>query len=330
MISSLVFAGLPDVFRREVGERTVARAMERVGVDLDLIEGEPCFVPHAVVIGFIEAIARATGEAEPGLLLAPRVSVATYGVFGQYLLQAETLGEAIARCIDALPYHAAGDVATLATDGVEARFSYRFALAGRPGYALVAPGIAGVLLSLCRAYAGPEWRPLRVELDSPGPRRDVVDELFRCPVRHGARAISIVLRHRDLAMRGRRAGGRIVTLADLARDRMGPAPRSRLEVIVEQVRVQVLSGSASLDAVARAMDLSVRSLQRELNAAGTDFRGLAGLARRQRAAELMRQSDASITAIAAELGYAAPANFARAFRKATGRTPREFRGSSRG
>ena len=331
MISSLVLAGLPDLFRREIGETAVARAMQRAGVDLDAIEHEACFVPHAAVIGFVDAAVRATGEAEPGLLLAPMVSVSTYGVFGRYALQAATLRAAIERCIDALVYHTAGDAAWLATGGAEARFCYRFALAGRPGYAAVAPGVAGVLLSLCRAYSPPGWRPLRVELDTPRPRRpDLAEAVFGCPVRYGAPAIAVVLRPRDLAARARPAAGPLVTLADLARDRMGPAPRSRLEVIVEQVRVQVLSGSVSVEAVARAMDLSVRSLQRELNGAGTDFRALAALARQERAVALMRQGDASITAIAAELGYSAPANFTRAFRKATGLSPREFRGASRG
>ncbi len=176
------------------------------------------------------------------------------------------------------------------------------------------------------AYAPPGWRPLRIEFDTPRPRRpDLAEEVFRCPVRYGAPAITIVLRHRDLDARGGRHGGSPVTLADLARDRMGPAPRSRFEVIVEQVRVQVLGGAVSVDAAARAMDISVRSLQRELSAAGADFRGLVNAARSQRAVELIRQGDVSLTAISAELGYSSPANFTRAFRAATGRSPRAFR-----
>ncbi|NNC01088.1 helix-turn-helix domain-containing protein, partial [Corallococcus exiguus] len=66
-------------------------------------------------------------------------------------------------------------------------------------------------------------------------------------------------------------------------------------------------------------------LQRELNRAGTDFRNLANTARIQRATELLRHANGSITRVSAEMGYSSPANFARAFRKATGRAPREFR-----
>jgi transcriptional regulator GlxA family with amidase domain len=57
----------------------------------------------------------------------------------------------------------------------------------------------------------------------------------------------------------------------------------------------------------------------------TDFRALASAARVQRATELLRHMNGSITRVSAELGYSSPANFARAFRQATGNGPREFR-----
>jgi transcriptional regulator GlxA family with amidase domain len=47
--------------------------------------------------------------------------------------------------------------------------------------------------------------------------------------------------------------------------------------------------------------------------------------RMQRAKELLGGSSASVTQIATEFGYSTPANFARAFRKASGMAPHEFR-----
>jgi AraC-like DNA-binding protein len=81
----------------------------------------------------------------------------------------------------------------------------------------------------------------------------------------------------------------------------------------------------SIDSTAQSMDTSVRTLQRELNRAGSDFRSLANAARLHRATELLRHTNGSITRVSGEMGYSSPANFARAFRKATGRGPREFR-----
>ncbi len=105
----------------------------------------------------------------------------------------------------------------------------------------------------------------------------------------------------------------------------GRCSRDLLDVVVEQIRAQVLTGSVSIDSAAQSIDTSVRTLQRELNRAGTDFRSLAGAARVQRATELLQHTNGSITRVSAELGYSSPANFARAFRNATGSGPREFR-----
>ena len=117
----------------------------------------------------------------------------------------------------------------------------------------------------------------------------------------------------------------MITIEDVARDRRGGAPRDLLDIVVEQTRTQVLTGNVSVDGVAQSMDTSIRTLQRELNRAGTDFRSLASTARIQRAAELLRHTKGSITSVSAELGYSSSANFARAFRKAAGLGPRAFR-----
>ncbi|MDF2687503.1 MAG: AraC family transcriptional regulator, partial [Microvirga sp.] len=122
-----------------------------------------------------------------------------------------------------------------------------------------------------------------------------------------------------------RAAWSMITIEDVARERRGGAPRNLLDVVVEQVRAQVLAGSVSIDSAAQSMDTSIRTLQRELNRAGTDFRSLANAARLQRATELLRHTNGSVTRVSAEMGYSSPANFARAFRKATGHGPREFR-----
>lgn len=123
----------------------------------------------------------------------------------------------------------------------------------------------------------------------------------------------------------RQAPSPIVTIEDVARDRQGGAPKDLLDVVLEQIRAQVLTGSVSIDSAAQSMDTSVRTLQRELNRAGTDFRSLANVMRYQRAVELLRHTNGSITRVSAELGYSSPANFARAFRKAAGHPPRDLR-----
>ena len=69
----------------------------------------------------------------------------------------------------------------------------------------------------------------------------------------------------------------------------------------------------------------MRTLQRQLNRDGTDFRTLTNIVRSQRALELLRDNSMSITRISFELGYSVPAHFIRAFGKVFGTSPADYR-----
>lgn len=328
VISSLTLHGLPQLIRRELGERTLARAVRAAGIDLDLIEGESCFIPQAAALSLIDTAARAAGEANFGLLMAPQTDVANYGTYGHYIRASETLGSAIGRAIEALPYHSTGDKMRLAIVGEEARYSYSLALADRPNYGHAANIAAGALSSLCRHFLSNNWRPLRIELDIPRPRHTTpFEDMFRCPVVFDAPTMTVVFERRCLDARGPAAATMTptITLADVARNRRGVAPSDPLAVALEHVRLQVRGGSISIDSTARAMGTSIRTLQRELNRQGTEFRTLVNAARAGRADELLRHTKLPITRIAAELGYSTPANFSRAFWKTTGLNPSAVR-----
>ncbi|MFC7397740.1 AraC family transcriptional regulator ligand-binding domain-containing protein [Chelatococcus sp. GCM10030263] len=326
VISSHILHGMPAFVRQEMGERALRQANRAVGFDLELVEGRNCFIPHAAVVGFVNAAARAAGEPNLGILIAPVMNVANYGSFGRYVLGAETLGEAIEHSISALGYHSTDDRISVTIVGDEIRYSYAFALAGRTGYDIIACAAAGVLLSVFRAYLPVDWKPLRIELDLDKPRQtELFEDAFQCPVLFNSSAVTVVIERHHWSAALRHPSRPIVTIEDVARDRRGGAPREVLDVVTEQIRAQVLTGSVSIDSAAQSMDTSVRTLQRELNRAGTDFRSLVNTARLRRATELLRHTNGSITRVSAEMGYSSPANFARALRKATGLAPREFR-----
>lgn len=326
VISSHILHGMPDFVRREVGAKALLHANRAAGFDLELVEGRNCFIPHAAVVGFVNAAARAAGEPYLGVLMAPQMNAANYGSYGHYVVGADTLGESIGRAISALRFHSTADRMAIDIIGDEVRYSYRFALAGREGYEIIASAAAGVLLSVFRAYLPVDWSPLRIELDISKPRpAELFEDVFQCPVHFNAPAVTIVTERRYLSVGLRHAPSPIVTIEDVERDRQGGAPRDLLDVVLEQIRAQVLAGGVSIDSAAQSMDTSVRTLQRELNRVGADFRSLANAMRYQRALELLRHTNGSITRVSAEMGYSSPANFARAFRKAGGSPPRDFR-----
>ncbi len=326
VISSHVLRGLPAFVRNEIGGNALLQANRAAGFDVELLEGHNCFIPQHAVVEFVDAVGRAAGERNLGLLIAPAMDAAAYGSFGRYVFGACTLGQAIERSIRALHYHSTDDKLAIATVTEEVRYSYASPMAASEGYAVVATAAAGELLSVFRAYLPDSWRPLRIELDIEKPHlATLFEDVFQCPVLFNAPAVTVVAERRHLMATSRRPTQPIVTIEDVARDRPGGAPLSLLDVTAQRIRAQVLAGEVAIDDVARSMNIAVRTLQRELHGAGTDFRRLTTAVRIQRASELLRDTGESVTQISAELGYSSPANFARAFRKVSGMGPREYR-----
>lgn len=326
VIASYVLQGVPNFIRSQIGEKALQRANRVAGFDSEIIEERNCFIPQKSVVEFVNVAAKAAGDPNLGVLFVPSMNVATYGAFGRYVLAADTLGQAIERAIAALPYHSTYDELNVRTQADEVWFTYKFALAGTAGYSIVACAAAGELISVVKAYLSAHWRPLRVELDIEKPSQSsLYEDVFRCPVQFNSPAVSVVLSRHSITATCTRAVRPIVTLQDVARDQSGGAPQNMLNVIQEQIRVHLHNGDVSIEKVAHSMDISVRTLQRELRCAGAEFRSLTGMIRFKRATELLQKRELSLTDISEDLGYASPTGFSRAFRNSTGLSPRKYR-----
>lgn len=86
-------------------------------------------------------------------------------------------------------------------------------------------------------------------------------------------------------------------------------------------------GQVSADQIDRALALSERSLQRQLNEEGVSFNTILEDTRRAMALNYLQNSDMSVQEIALLLGFRDPSSFFRAFRSWTGRTPQAVRGT---
>jgi AraC-like DNA-binding protein len=84
-------------------------------------------------------------------------------------------------------------------------------------------------------------------------------------------------------------------------------------------------GDQSVTRAARAMGRAVRSLQRDLGAAGTTYHAELDAARIRLAQRLLRDSDSTLTEIAYDVGCASPQHFSTLFRRVTGQTPSAYR-----
>ena len=86
-----------------------------------------------------------------------------------------------------------------------------------------------------------------------------------------------------------------------------------------------VDGWPTIKQMAELAGVSVRTLQRRLTAEGQTYAQLIDETRAEFAVELLRDTEDTLAEIAIRLGYSEPNNFARAFKRWTGMTPKQLR-----
>jgi AraC-like DNA-binding protein len=103
-----------------------------------------------------------------------------------------------------------------------------------------------------------------------------------------------------------------------------PSTDAATSLVTSALR-ELLARGPSLDAVARKLAMSERTVQRRLEEEGTSFLDLLDAVREARARELLLDGTVSLVLVAEQLGFADLATFSRAFKRWTGQPPGTFR-----
>jgi AraC-like DNA-binding protein len=87
----------------------------------------------------------------------------------------------------------------------------------------------------------------------------------------------------------------------------------------------LIHGEPGKQEIADELNMSPRTLQRRLEEAGTSVKEIIDETRQQLSMNFLDQPHYSIKEVAYALGFSDPSNFARAFKRWTGETPRQYR-----
>jgi len=263
-----------------------------------------------------------------GLRLGAETSVRDWGLVGYAVAYSSTLGSGLNRFAhysrvvsDALVVRidAERDAAWVRLDVQPALRAFRPAVDAR----------LAAILAACREMVGAPVTPLLVQLSykQPGDVKEY-ERFFGAPLEFGALASSFLLRSEDLARRLAMADktlvGYLETLADQKLASLG-AERSLRERVHRALWAE---RTPTLEAVARTLGLSARTLQRQLRQEGTTFAKLLTDLRREMAPALLRDGRYGVSEVAFLLGYEDPSAFRRAFHRWFARSPRSFRSAA--
>jgi AraC-like DNA-binding protein len=180
-----------------------------------------------------------------------------------------------------------------------------------------------------RAATGVEFAVQRVTFSHLRPP-DVSEHerIFGCPVRFGEERNRLHLDRAawDAPAAGGHQGvlGVLIEHADLLLSRLPSGP-GLVERARRAVGERLRGGDPSLESVARELGMSERSLQRHLREHGYTFNALADEVREGMARLYLEQPDMALAEIGYLLGFADQSTFHRAFKRWTGRTPKQAR-----
>ena len=111
----------------------------------------------------------------------------------------------------------------------------------------------------------------------------------------------------------------------LLHDAMITAQHTVDDEVRRAIAANAVSGDYRAESVARALNVSVRTLQRRVRDRGESLRALLEQAREDNARRLLEDRSLPVLEVAMMLGYTTESAFRRAFRKWTGKTPVGYR-----
>lgn len=290
-------------------------------------DGERRLPFHAVASVLLHA-ARASGRDEIGLLLGQRFHAEQFGLLGDLMRRARTVGEAL---------HDLGRFFHLQDRGAAVYLSRRGPGSAALGYALLdadAPGIAQVYdlaimigVLLLHGLAGPGLRIDQVHLLRPVPRNPAAYRAAYCaPVVFGAThsEIGFAARWLDAPVAGsdgsaHAAARRVACAAEAA---VAPDLVARAQ---SAAQVLLAGGAISAQRLGDAFGVHERTLRRQLAREGSSYAAVAAAARFELARQLLRETGLPLAAIAETLCYADAPAFVRAFRGWAGCAPGQWR-----
>ena len=271
----------------------------------------------------VRALRLAKGRAL-GLETGIREKITSVGLVGYAMLTAATVGDAVKVGLDLQKDTGSMLEFTMRSvrDAVHVTASSRF---HDPDiYAFLVEEAFASFMGIGTGLAGPDFRPLRVDLAFPAPpHASDYARIFNCEIRFGQFENAFVCATSwygmPLATADPLTHRQLLEFMAFSRQRVDAA--DDMIESVERVLRRNLAEPQHIASVAQSLGLSERTLRRRLAESGVSFQSLIDGLRKARALELLANRAMPVAEVAYAVGFSDPHNFRRAFKRWTGSTP---------
>lgn len=301
---------------------------EQAGLNLDEIDRASARFPSRTMQKLWRLALGKTGDPCFGIAVGAKVQPAAMHGVGFAWLASDTLYDAFTRLVR---YQRA--LSTVAKFHLEEKDGYTKLVinARRIGFSVENATLEmamAVSVRMCRLALAPDFSPLRVTLKRQQPEcHERITAFFNATVDYEAEENCLLFRTRDLQSPLPNANPELARVNDqVVVEYLDRFDRSQVSMQVRARIIEALpSGQPTQSDIAKSLNLSLRNLQRKLQGEDTNFKTILDETRRELATQYIREAHLSIGEIAYLLGFAETSNFTRAFKRWTGKSPKQYR-----
>ena len=295
---------------------------DAIGLDLQAatVSG---LIPATAVIDAVEWIAAMSQTANFGLLMAERIEPRIIGLPALIAEQSRSIADYYDLIAAHLGQHSTGYTFMLDQDGPGGVGRLRILSRGRHEPRHFVEAVLAIQLRVFSQFLGPKWRPTKVLLaHTQLGRAGDYARAFGTQVVFQAGYNAIVFSADDLLWRAAHPSH------ETRRQLQHVAATTQTDLngrVIAIIRTLLPTREMTIEAVAAALSMNSRTLQRRLQRSGTNFSRLLAETRTGLARDYLGREAISASETASRLGFAEPSVLSRFMRKHIGVSPRRLR-----
>ena len=185
------------------------------------------------------------------------------------------------------------------------------------------------MVQFSRILVGDDTSPRRVRFSYPQPSYSTqyLNDFFGCEVEFNCRLSGLEY---DLEQASNELPGANILLSQATEQILNELiiradKEDLVNTVVARIHTLLPSGEISQESIAGQLNMSLRNLQRKLEARGVNYKSLLDDTRKSLALDYLRLKHLSLNDICLKVGYTNISNFNRAFKRWTGMSPGEYR-----
>lgn len=317
--------GVPEVLR-ELGFDP-SEVLAETGIELSLFDNPNNEISYLARGRMMAYCAERTACPHFGLLVGQRAGSSSLGIVGLLAKHSPKVGFGLESLVRFMHLHVKGARVAVTSDSKLAALEYQIYQPRSRGNDQVGAGAVAVAFNIMRDLCGTDWKPVEVRFAHRWPQDTApYGSFFQAPLCFNSEQYAVVFSASWLDQPIPDNNPELLRLLQSEVNKLDALHGANiLEQVRALLRTTLVTGHFSADEVSGFLSMNRRTLNRRLNAMGTNFQQVTDEIRFEISRQLLEDSAMDIKQIAIFLGYSNASAFTRSFKRWSNTTPARWR-----